>query len=397
MAKIIGKWWLVVIVVLLVGVWVCGLKNMYFHQDDLDWFLMANRPLWGVIVSPIGDHVNYVWRLLLKIEWDTFGFNFPGYYTVSVVLHALVIWWLYLVANVTSGRQDLAASAALLFSVNTNWTETILWVSGQTILVTALFVLLAMYTVWQKKGETITLFLVSWTSGLALGLLGATYVTRRDKRWVAALILAIVAVIYYFLGTDGTRIEFGWRWAIQVVEVAWLMTINSVVGRLIIPFDRWEMARIWIVGMLTVYGAWKWRGKLVGIWRDEWSRYLILQLVFYNLIVAVGRVQYGVGIMRAERYTYLGLILLLLLAARVLRRWQWGKWAWVVAVIVILQVGGFYARARAYVVRPQQLRELVFEVKKVNPREIQPEAYLPHFVLNDERLRYSDLMSLINH
>ena len=61
------------------------------------------------------------------------------------------------------------------------------------------------------------------------------------------------------------------------------------------------------------HGLWRMEGgELQRIWHDTWSRFLILQIVIYNLIGS-GRAQYGIGIMRAERYAYLGLAFLLLI------------------------------------------------------------------------------------
>jgi hypothetical protein len=48
-----------------------------------------------------------------------------------------------------------------------------------------------------------------------------------------------------------------------------------------------------------------------------------------------------------------------------------------------------------YVVRPQQLKSLVHEINKTDKNNINSAEYLPHFVLNDERLRYKDLLMLI--
>lgn len=374
------------------GIYVYGVKYMFFHQDDLDWLILANQPFWQVMMAPIGDHVNFVWRLLLKVEWELFGLSFPLYLATSVMIHGGVIWCLYKLAKMSSGRRDLAAITALLFTINTNWTESVLWISGQTISITALVVLWAMLSIWSKKKEVIWLYMASWTSALAMGLLGSALLIYKK----GLIPLTIVMLVYLFLGSDGTKIAFSWEWLGQVGIVSVGMMINSVIGRLLIPFDELEIVRIGIVIGFMVYGAGRWRGRLSEIWHDTWSRFLIVQIVIYNLVVALGRAQYGIGIMRAERYTYLGLALFLLLVVRVLRNWQVGKWIWVVPVLVLMQGVGFYTRARAYVVRPQQMKQLFVEINEQGRENINLDQYLPHFVLNDERLKYRDLMNLIN-
>ena len=385
-----------VIGVILAAIYLWGVQNMYFHQDDLDWFLLANRSWSGVMSYPIGDHVNYLFRFLIKMEWDTFGFVFSPYLLVSVLMHACVIWLIYLVAKISTNRSDLAALAALIFSINTNWTEVVLWISGQTISISAIFILWAMLSIWRKKGEGVMLFLASWTSALALGLVGATAMTYKHLRLWTGAVLLIVVGIYLLRGGDGTSVIIGIDWMGQVVLVVGLMLVNTVLGRLMIPFDRLETIRIVVVAAVLIYVGWKYRNKLVIIWRDAWSRFLCWQIIFYYLIVSAGRAQFGVGIMRAERYAYIGLALVLLLLVRMLRNTQLGWWRWAIPVILIIQTLGLYQRASTYIERPQQLKILVEEMRGQREKDIEMEAYLPRFVLQDDRLKYRDLMSLIN-
>lgn len=403
MEKIIKKWWSYGVLGLLAVVYLWSAKNMYFHQDDLDWFILANRPFLQVVQAPIGDHVNYLWRLLLSFEWNTFGLNFAPYLVVSVLLHMGVIWLLYKVTYLTTKRRELSAIVATLFAINTNWTEIILWISGQTISITVFFVLLTMYAILRKKGEVVTMVMSGVTSALSIGfaiasllVYGYDYGKRKLNKVGVGVILTILIIFgaYYFKGTDGTEIAYSFDWVVKVMQVATLMTVNTVIGRLIIPFDKYEMLRIILVVAGGMVFIWKYRSMIVELWSDKWSRFLIFQLVFYNLIVAAGRAQYGVGIMRAERYAYLGLVLVLLLAARMLRKVTIGKWIWIVPIIVVMQCVSLYRRASDYIVRPQQLKQLITEIKNGTDQS-EGEKYLPHFVLNDERLKYSDLYALI--
>ena len=389
-----SKGWVYIVGLLVVGVYFWGAKNMYFHQDDLDWFILANRPTLDVMQAPIGDHVNYLWRILLSIEWNLFGFNFAPYLAVSLLLHILVIGLLYKITSETTKRKDLAAMVAIIFALNTNWTEIILWTSGQTISITALFVLLAMSAIWNKKGEFVWLLLSSWTSALSIGVVVASMWVFKKLRWTGVIILAVLGLIYKIWSTDGTKIAYSFDWMLKVGEVAILMSVNTAIGRLLIPFDRYEIIRIVLVIVIGSILIWKYPIKLREIWSDKWSRFLIIQLAFYNLIVAAGRAQFGVGIMRAERYAYLGLALVLLIGVRILRNAKIGRWIWVVPILLSLQIIGFYRRADDYIVRPQHLRELVKMIENGEDKSERGE-YLPHFVLNDQRLKYGDLYSLL--
>lgn len=368
---------------------------MYFHQDDLDWLLMVDRPVGQVMALPIGDHINYLFKLFFSLEWRVFGFNFPPYLAMSVIMHSIVVWLIYLLAKATSGRVEMGVAAALLFSINTNWTEVVLWVSGQTISFTALLVLLAMLAIWQRKYESWMLLLTSWTSALSVGLLGASMVVRRQLRTTSIAVLILVGLFYLLRGGEGTTLEISLKWLWQVLVVAVLMPIHTVVGRVLIPFDVLEMPRLVIAAGAICYGLWRGRRSLTSIWQDSWSRFLLCHLALYYLVVAIGRAQYGIGIMRAERYGYIGLAIILLLLARILRKVELKRWKLIVMLILCGQMLGFYQRARAYIERPQQLRSLVEEIQ-AGGLSVNDEAYLPRYVMGSDRLRYSDLKRLIN-
>ena len=49
-----------------------------------------------------------------------------------------------------------------------------------------------------------------------------------------------------------------------------------------------------------------------------------------------------------------------------------------------------------YIKRPEQLKVLVSEIKQKGISEEKYDEYLPRFVLNDERLKYRDLMILLD-
>lgn len=396
MEKISTKWIVSGIGVLMLVIFGWGAQNMYFHQDDLDWLLMAQMPIKEVMAMPVGDHINYLFRLLISTEWRLFGFNFPPYLAVSVMMHSIAIWLVYKLAKTTSNRVDLAAMTALLFSVNTNWTEVVLWVSGQTISITLIFVLVALLGIWHRRFAGLTLLLASWTSALSLGLLGATLLVYKHMRWKAIGALILVGLIYLLRGGVGTQIEVSLRWVTHVIVVAGLMPIHTVLGRLLIPFDVLELPRLVIVVGLMVWGLWKWRSHLMTIWQDSWSKLLLCHIALYYLIVALGRAQYGIGIMRAERYGYIGLALILLLGVRILRKVDLGRWKWVVIAIVCSQIVGLHVRARVYLERPQLLKDLVEEMRAGTVMANEEGEYLPRYVMGVDRLKYSDLRRLIN-
>lgn len=405
MQKISDKWWVIAAIMLGV-IYGYGHQKMFFHQDDLDWLILANKSWGGIIAAPIGDHINYLWRLLLKSEWELFGLNFPAYLAVSVALHGMNVWLLYQVAR-RLGNESWARLAALIMSVNTNWTETVLWMSGQTILITATLVLLANWARSRKKWQLTTLALSSLTSALALGTVvasglidGIDWTKKKLKRVGVGvgIVVGWIALIYLTVASDGTELAVSGNWVVKVIGVMGLAIVNTAVGRAIIPFDRLEMVRIVGVAIAMVGLGWKYRARL-GEWRqDSWVQFLSVQILAYYLIVAVGRAQYGLGIMRAERYAYIGLALILLLGVRLARtvRVKTGMLVGVL-LIVTLQSWGLWVRAEQYIRRPTQMRMLFEQIISQEIKTEMEREYLPHFVLNDERLKYGDIKILFEH
>lgn len=403
MEKIITKYYLWIVVFVLFGTFIFGYINMYFHQDDLDWLILANRPFFEVMAQPLSDHINYIFRLILKIQWDIFGFRFAPYFTVSILIHFINVLLLHKLVDLTTNRKDLSAVVALIFVVNTNWTEIVLWFSGQTISITLTFMLLAMIALYKQKYRSISIFFASMTSALALPLIPASlFVWGKGKKritlfgYILIALSILVLLLHKYRALDGTKIEMSLAWLGQVILVMGLGVINTVIGRLVLPFDRFEIFRIIAVATVLGFALYKNREKIMQFVKDKWNRFLGLQLFFYYLIVAVGRAQFGVGIMRAERYGYVGLALLLLLCVRMFRNIKIGKWVWIVPTILMIQVFGLYRRSEDYVKRPQQLKQAIEQVQK-NRKVVNPDSYLPYEILNDERLKYIDLINLIGY
>lgn len=390
----INKYWYLGVATIIGFVLYYSATKMFFHQDDVDWFILANKSWRELLRTPIGDHVNYLWRILLKFEWDMFGLNFLPYTLVSMLMHIVVLRLIYVIALESSGRRDLAIAAVCLFALNTNWTETLLWISGQTIIITVIFVLMATHMIWRRTLRSMGLFLASLTSALAIGVLGASLIVYKKIRPKVIVIFIVLGILYKFMGGDGTRLELGMELVWKSIAVGWLMVVNTVIGRTLIPFDRFETFRIALMMILVGWLGWKNRVKIANDWGDEWSRFLMLQLVIYYGVVAIGRSQFGLGIMRAERYAYLGLAIVLLILARVLRGVRIKYLGLIVASLMFVQCVGFWQRAKVYIVRPSQVRTLFVSLEKVRSGECYHDAFLPYYVLQDQRLKYSDLIKL---
>ncbi len=122
-----------------------------------------------------------------------------GWHLTNVVLHAMNTGLVYLIssvilANNTTGKEEAAFCAALLYGLNPLATEAVCWVSGRSELLSGLFILssFALYLFFKKKGSYIYLLL----SGLMY------LVAAETKENALALPLLVIAFEYIFKKTS---------------------------------------------------------------------------------------------------------------------------------------------------------------------------------------------------
>lgn len=401
----IEKWW-VIVGVLLLSMYIYGYFRMYFYLDDLFWFTLMSQSLPEIMSSPLSEHINYLFKIFFKIEWNLIGFNFPPYLFISIAIHGFVVWLIYSLSIMTSGRKDLSAFVAILFTINTNWNEIVLWVSGQTVSFTVVFVLLSMIAIWKNRYQVLTIGLATMTSAIALGLPLAflfTYGYKIGKwqiskeGWGVVGVILMISLIYIFIPSDRTAVEITLSSVVSIV-IFWILSIiNIMISRFFVPFDQFESVRLAVVILALCILVYKYKDSFRVIWADMWSRFLFLQIGIYYLVVATGRFQYGDLLIRTERFAYLGLALFFLLLVRIFRNVSLNKLIYLMPLLIFIQCLGFFVRAESYVIKPQRLKSLVVEIRATDQNIIKYDDYLPEYVFPRKAMRYKDLVHLINH
>lgn len=377
-----------------------AIAQMWFHQDDLSWMKLAQRPWLSQLTIPVAEHINYVFRFFFKLEYQIFRWNYPGYLAVSVLMHVGVAWLIALITAKITKKRELAMLAGLLFLVNTNWNETVMWVSGQTILISALFTLATVYHLVRKTNIMwwgLLLWLTSMTSALTVWLPVVTVgVFWQDKkiRWSALTVILWIAGIYYLRGNGETGVSINW---LEAAVTGGLMIINTLIGRWWWPWEVGEKVRIGITAIAGGLFVWKW-GK--GLWekirhnRESW--FLLLSLVSYYAVVALGRSRYGIGIMRAERYAYLGLALLLPVLMWMIKEFKikFSYVKWIALGLGLIQIFGFVDRASRYTTRPRQLYELHRKIESLDKTKCYQDGDFPTHVFGEGEVKLSEYAGL---
>lgn len=374
---------------------------MWFHQDDLSWMKLAQLSWSEQFSTPVNEHINYLFRVMFRIEYINFGWNYGYYWVVSVLIHIGVILGIFNLTKILTNDKKLGLLAGLLFSINTNWNEVVMWVSGQTISITVLVVIWTIYWVFERKNYWKiggAILLSSITSALAAWLpvlLGPFYYKDKKILYPSILALSFMAGVYLFF-SSGVGGEIGHNiW--QIVGVLSLGIINTVLGRLWWPFEIGEQYRIAITFILLLMILVKWGRQIFKtIYADKRILFLLVAVIVYYGFVAIGRAQYGIGMMRAERYAYMGLALLLPVIYRVAQELKF-KLKLIVGmtlVLFVIQLFGFSERMKLYMIRPSQLKNFHNQILNLDKSKCYKNEVFPEFVFGNNNTYYQQYNSL---
>ncbi len=398
-----------------------GLTSMYFHQDDLTYLINSNTNLLNLLTAPVNEHLHYTFTLLFKLQWQLFHLYFAPYFLISVVLHLLNLWLLWLIVKQLTKDSFLAWIAVLLFILNNNWNETILWISGQTITLSSFFVFFAIYRLLQLKEKPFSfkkllvfipiLTLPSLTSALGLWLpvvilpfYGLNF-SKRKLNWIGVSSLLSLLTIFLFYSTQSSGLNpdsqiphFTFSTLITIVSITFLAPLSTALGSLFVPWDLFRTRAIILI-FLTFSLLTTSHKKILSFLKNKDNLFFLSCLFAYYLVIAVGRFQFGLGIAKANRYAYIGLFFLLILAARFLNQYTHkplkAKIILFSLFIILIQISGFYSRAIPYTTRPTQVRSMIEQLQTLTG--CYQDGYLPDFVSPIPVSKYSDLLPLINN
>ncbi|MCS6940414.1 MAG: hypothetical protein NZM94_14135 [Roseiflexus sp.] len=215
-----------IVTVLIFAVAYGALPDRAFAADDFQWLLnVRDRSLSAIVVRAFDVRAEshffrpLVW-LLLWSEWQLFGFDASAFHRVSLALHALnaaLVGWLTL--RMVRAQSFLApiigfTVAALVAALHPAPFEAVVWVSAQSELLAALFLLLTLHFWWSAgfahgrwiprlfwyvaAAATLALALLTKESaiiGLPLTLLIEWEASRAARRRMALIPLVLPALV----------------------------------------------------------------------------------------------------------------------------------------------------------------------------------------------------------
>lgn len=387
-------------ILLLLFIYVSGLSKMYFHQDDVD-FLVAISADWPkTIFVPVNEHVVVLFWLLYRLEWWFFGTGFGGFLTVSLLLHGLNLFLAGRLVYEQTKSRYYGLLTGLVLAVNNNWNESVWWSTGQMWLLATLFCLISLLLLSRRRFGFFLLIAailpgLSWGVGLfwplilvlAFGVTGRFGLGLLASQGVLLLIYRLIvpakAVAAFF--EVGRLIQMG---VFVVVGLG-----NTVVGRLIFPWENKPVRFLILVGLLFfILKTFRvWRGKVAG-----WPLSLILASALIYLTYSLGRASFGIGQAMATRYAYLPTFFLVMAVIMVWSKVTVGKWKDIAALAaaVYLSLAGlvvFNWRVVEWTKRPQMVKWYFDSIKRLAQDHCLVDEPLPKFINPDPTRRLSDL------
>lgn len=288
--------------------------NMYVQGDDFEWLNQAyagwSNP--GILLELINNFFRPVVKVLYLINYTLFGTDASMYNLITLAIHLVNVYLIYIFIYKVNRRPGFAALAALCFGVSAMYSEATLWSAGRPESMVFTFMLAAMipFCGLEEKLSKRQWFMVFLFTLLALGTketwillpglaFGFVWFVKRKTfvqsfRATWPLFLAVVLYLGYFIGIPmitgsapftsyaGVGLSQG------IYKFSFLMFKYCGFGS-IFTGAVWQYALVFVLFGLIVYRLLKTR-NMMGFWGLFWMVVTIgITLPIYH---APGRYNY---------------------------------------------------------------------------------------------------------
>jgi hypothetical protein len=341
-----SRWLLAVLITASALVFVAVLyltRYRNFFYDEWAWIISRRAWDFNAFILPHGNHWSTIPVLLWKILFVTVGIrSHIPYEAALLVVHIVVVFLLFFLIRGRSG--DLPAfAAALTLLVLGSGADEIVWAFQVAWAGSVAFGLLAMLLLEGKPtfpGRVLPVT-AALLGSLMCSSVGVAFLVavgtellfdRERRRFLLALVIPLAAFFAWLLIFDTGRIpgaggitgDFlqgpkGLAFVTSVAEFVLTGLRASAAGVVGLVGTGW--LALPIIGVLI---AWNWYRKRQ---LAPWQIGLIVGVLFWFLLVSLGRVKVGVSQASQTRYVYVAVVFLLPLLANVVRDLPWkGLW-----------------------------------------------------------------------
>ncbi len=336
--KYINIWVLLLLTCVVFAVYYPFLQFGFF-SDDYHMLAIAldnQLGLWklfttNLLGNNIGHSYGPVYKLFFILEYKLFGLSAFGYHVVSLILHVVIAFFIFLFVRLFTKRISIAFVAALFFVVLPNHTSSLAWVGVQPHLLATVGYIGAIY--WYYRFRTagdnwkdfllslIFVFIGLWSKDTVVTIFGIFVLIDLlvaksfvfSFRFIKVVLLRyipfiFVGVLYLFFRSFATGSVSGVYNGSSVFSLFSLLSTFVEIGvSMFVSFPLRFGITSWLLSNLFVS---LFLGLIIlsfvfFIFKKEWKKFVFLFLAYFVSVIPFLFVSYNSINNEGERYAYL--------------------------------------------------------------------------------------------
>lgn len=210
------------VIYLLLALWLIWGKTftMYFTGDDFTWLRWAAQSRFHDIIGYFTSSQGFFYRPIPKVWYfllfSVFWLTAPVYHIMSIVLLSATVLLLFYLLRRLGVTNTFAWVGSLLFGVLSVHHENVYWISGQSSMLSAFFLLGSIVLIFESNERPRLSFMLFFTSIVSLLLSMMSY----DGMLIAPVIVCLISLVYFK--------KKAWSWAYFVcIPLYWFMRSHA--------------------------------------------------------------------------------------------------------------------------------------------------------------------------
>lgn len=388
--------------------------KVWFYHDDFDILLGSINFSLKNFMTPHTEHFAPFSRLLLFWEFQLFSLNFKPYFMVSLILHSIVLYCLWLIVREITRKVFFAYLAVVLFSINSTFFEVLLYSTEQSLILTTILIALS-FLFWLKNRQQkkiIYIILAGINSLLAafcftialpypfIMFFISFFDKKSDKRIKIMFLVVCLLILPIFIIFAGKSLAsviqepLSLQYLSKICLFAFTGLMEGLLSRFFYaPFTPSRSANtdltllpilnslIFLVLFYLIKKTFKKNREALFI-----KLSLIINIVYPYLMIAFKRYPTVFKGAMAERYVYLPLFFFIIFFVYLLQQlkitFRYKRILFVFAFYILTtHAFFFYQKALVWTIRPQKTREFMLNLKaQIKNNRLDKECLLPLYV-----------------
>lgn len=384
--------------------------RVWFFHDNFDSLVESLNFSVSSLFSPYNEHFTPIPKLLFHFVFLLFGLNFTPYFILSICLHLLNLFVLWLIVRELTRKNFFAYLAVLLFAVNVTFFEIILWINFSAIMV-CLFVGLA-FLFWlkfrQKKNKSYLFLSIasawaaafSFTIGLICPLVLAILCFLDKKSGKKAgipfvfLTLIVFMLFFYFskenINTGHSQI-FNLPSIFQIISFIYTGLTQALLLRFFfalyptrfLALNHFLLPFLLIITLffLVLISFFSGKTKEVSFLKIA----LLVNIIYPYAFISLVRSNLGAQGALAERYAYFSLfflVIFLVYEMSFLKQQLWLRMAYIIFIFYTLTTQGLVFYKRSFIFTKLMITNKIFFLKlseEVKNNKVEADCKIPKF------------------